>query len=72
MGIRHGSDCSAAQRSSSTAFSTSSSVTLSPGLASTSSYASSYSGIGGTPNIDGFPKRSSGDANMSGIIHQGP
>ena len=58
--------------SSTTAFSTSSSVTLSPASASTSSYASSYSGIGGTPNIGGFPKRTSEVVNMLGIIRQGP
>jgi hypothetical protein len=58
--------------SSTTAFSTSSSVTLSPASASTSSYASSYSGIGGTPNIGGFPKRTSEVVNMSGIVRQGP
>ena len=62
---------SASTSSSSTAFSTSSSVTLSPALVSTSSYASSYSGIGGTPNIGGFPKRTSDAANMSGIVRQG-
>lgn len=61
----------ASTSSSSTAFSTSSSVTLSPALASTSSYVSSYSGIGGTPNIGGFPKRSSDGANTSGIVRQG-
>ncbi|KAF8272683.1 hypothetical protein EI94DRAFT_206094 [Lactarius quietus] len=48
--------------SSSTVFSTSSSVTLTPPSISTSSYATSYSGIGGTPNIGGFPKRSSDSA----------
>ena len=46
-------------------------MTLSPALASTSSYVSSYSGIGGTPNIGGFPKRSSDGANTSGIVRQG-
>ena len=58
--------------SSSTAFSSSSSVTLTPPSISTSSYATSYSGIGGTPNIGGFPKRSSEGAGTSGVIRQGP
>jgi len=57
--------------SSSTAFSSSSSLTLSPPSLSTSSYTSSYSGIGGTPNIGGFPRRSSDDAPMTGIVRQG-
>jgi hypothetical protein len=58
--------------SSSTAFSSSSSVTLTPPSISSSSYATSYSGIGGTPNIGGFPKRSSDVAGTSGVIRQGP
>ena len=58
--------------SSSTAFSSSSSVTLTPPSISTPSYATSYSGIGGTPNIGGFPKRSSDGAGTSGIVRQGP
>jgi hypothetical protein len=57
--------------SSSTAFSTSSSVTLAPSLVATSSYAPSYSGIGSTPNIGGFPRRSSDGATLPGIIRQG-
>ena len=57
--------------SSSTAFSSSSSLTLAPALASTSSYGASYSGIGGTPNIGGFPKRSSDGTTMSDVIRQG-
>lgn len=56
--------------SSSTAFSSSSSVTLTP--ISTPSYATSYSGIGGTPNIGGFPRRSSDGAGTSGVVRQGP
>jgi serine/threonine-protein kinase CLA4 len=58
--------------SSSTAFSSSSSLTLAPSLVSTSSYAPSYSGIGGTPNIGGFPNRSSTIPAMSDIVRQGP
>jgi serine/threonine-protein kinase CLA4 len=58
--------------SSSTAFSSSSSLTLAPSLASTSSYAPSYSGIGGTPNIGGFPNRTSAIPVMSDIVRQGP
>jgi hypothetical protein len=61
----------ASTSSSSTAFSSSSSLTLSPPSVSTSSYTSSYSGIGGTPNIGGFPRRSSDDAPMTGIVRQG-
>ncbi|KAI9509925.1 Pkinase-domain-containing protein [Russula earlei] len=61
----------ASTSSSSTAFSSSSSLTLSPASVSTSFYATSYSGIGGTPNIGGFPRRSSDDAPMSGIVRQG-
>lgn len=53
--------------SASTAFSSSSSVTLTP-----PKYGTSYSGIGGTPNIGGFPKRSSDGAGTSGVIRQGP
>ncbi|KAI0270651.1 kinase-like domain-containing protein [Gloeopeniophorella convolvens] len=51
--------------SSSISYPAGSSLTLTP---STSSYATSYSGIGGTPNIGGFPNRGSGE---SGIIRQG-
>ncbi|KAH9010842.1 Pkinase-domain-containing protein [Lactarius pseudohatsudake] len=58
--------------SSTTAFSSSSSITLTPPSISTSSYATSYSGIGGTPNIGGFPNRNSDGAGMSGVIRQGP
>jgi hypothetical protein len=58
--------------SSSTAYSSSSSVTLTPPSISTPSYATSYSGIGGTPNIGGFPKRSSDGAGTSGVVRQGP
>ena len=58
--------------SSSTAFSSSSSVTVTPSSVSLSPYATSYSGIGGTPNIGGFPKRSSDGAGTSGVIRQGP
>jgi protein-serine/threonine kinase len=47
-------------------------VTLTPPSISKSSYATSYSGIGGTPNIGGFPKRSSDGAGTSGVIRQGP
>ncbi|KAH9964848.1 Pkinase-domain-containing protein [Russula dissimulans] len=61
----------ASTSSSSTAFSSSSSLTLSPQSVSASSYTSSYSGIGGTPNIGGFPRRSSDDAPMTGIVRQG-
>ncbi|KAH9052009.1 Pkinase-domain-containing protein [Lactarius deliciosus] len=50
----------------------SSSITLTPPSISTSSYATSYSGIGGTPNIGGFPNRNSDGAGMSGVIRQGP
>jgi protein-serine/threonine kinase len=59
------------QASTSTAFTSGSSLTLAPSLVSTSSYATSYSGIGGTPNIGGFPKRGSEGATVSGIIRQG-
>jgi hypothetical protein len=62
----------ASTSSSSTAFSSSSSVTLTPPSISTPSYATSYSGIGGTPNIGGFPKRSSDGAGTSGVVRQGP
>lgn len=61
----------ASASSSSTAFTSSSSLTLAPSLVSTSSYATSYSGIGGTPNIGGFPKRGLEVATVSGIIRQG-
>jgi protein-serine/threonine kinase len=46
-------------------------LTLAPSLISTSSYTPSYSGIGGTPNIGGFPKRSSDGVTVSGIVRQG-
>lgn len=62
----------ASTSSSSTAFSSSSSVTLTPPSISTPSYATSYSGIGGTPNIGGFPKRSLDGAGTSGVVRQGP
>ena len=58
--------------SSSTVFSSSSSITLTPPSITTSSYATSYSGIGGTPNIGGFPNRNSDSAGMSGVVRQGP
>ena len=61
----------ASTSSSSTAFTSSSSLTLAPSLVSTSSYAPSYSGIGGTPNIGGFPKRGSDSIPVSGIVRQG-
>lgn len=61
----------ASTSSSSTAFTSSSSLTLAPSLVSTSSYAPSYSGIGGTPNIGGFPKRGSDSTPVSGIVRQG-
>jgi hypothetical protein len=61
----------ASTSSSSTTFTTSSSLTLAPSLVSTSSYAPSYSGIGGTPNIGGFPKRGSDSIPVSGIVRQG-
>jgi hypothetical protein len=62
----------ASTSSSSTAFTSGSSLTLAPSLVSTSSYAPSYSGIGGTPNIGGFPKRGSDSSTtVSGIVRQG-
>ena len=61
----------ASTSSSTTAFTSSSSLTLAPSLVSTSSYAPSYSGIGGTPNIGGFPKRGSDSTTVSGIVRQG-
>jgi hypothetical protein len=65
----------ASTSSSSTTFTSSSSLTLAPSLISTSSYTPSYtpsySGIGGTPNIGGFPKRGSDGVTVSGIIRQG-
>ena len=61
----------ASTSSSSTAFTSSSSLTLTPSLVSTSTYAASYSGIGGTPNIGGFPKRGSDGATVPGIVRQG-
>jgi protein-serine/threonine kinase len=62
----------ASTSSSSTTFASSSSLTLAPSLVSTSSYAPSYSGIGGTPNIGGFPKRGSDNSTtISGIVRQG-
>ena len=62
----------ASTSSSTTAFTSSSSLTLAPSLVSTSSYVPSYSGIGGTPNIGGFPKRGSdGSTTVAGIVRQG-
>jgi hypothetical protein len=61
----------ASTSSSSTTFTSSSSLILAPSLGSTSSYTPSYSGIGGTPNIGGFPKRGSDSTSVSGIVRQG-
>jgi hypothetical protein len=63
----------ASTSSSSSTFTSSSSLTLAPSIVSTSTYVPSYSGIGGTPNIGGFPKRSSDNStnNVYGIVRQG-
>ncbi|KAI0060104.1 Pkinase-domain-containing protein [Artomyces pyxidatus] len=49
----------------------SSTYTLSPSMVSTSSYVTSYSSIGGTPGIGGFPNRNSDGASTSGIVRSG-
>ena len=59
------------QASTSSSSTGSSSLTLAPSLVSTSSYTPSYSGIGATPNIGGFPKRGSDSITLSGIVRQG-
>ncbi|THH17681.1 hypothetical protein EW146_g3185 [Bondarzewia mesenterica] len=60
------------QGSISSAYSSTSSYTLTPSVMSGSTYTTTYSGMGGSSGIGGFPKRNSETSSNSSIIRSGP